>query len=180
MVSYESFSLDVLLILGDVDGTGYPHPASNILTRAIMTGIRLVYISATRRNICRLSTTTRVSGMVGNSGGCDTLYLLVLDEARAVFSSVVLAPKFVSVIDHCCDESYRSMAGHLHQMHAWVAVAESMPVIMAKNFQSPPRKYVIVRRPGDSHSRRNNEHPESLTTTTTTKPRGRRWPTFRT
>ena len=39
----------------------------------------------------------------------------------------------MSLIDHTCEESYRSIAGHLHWKHACVAVAESIPAIIAKN-----------------------------------------------
>ena len=55
-----------------------------------------------------------------------------------MFSSTVHAPSLVFMNDHTLSGLYRSSFVHLHQMQAWLCVALSIPVVVARNFQSPP------------------------------------------
>ena len=57
-----------------------------------------------------------------------------------MFSSIDLAPLDESITDHCLSVKHLSVDGHLFHMHAYVDVALSIPVTIAKNFQSPPKK----------------------------------------
>lgn len=65
----------------------------------------------TRKNRCRLSITTFVSGIVGKSRGFDTLYTFCFDLGsldRVMFSSIVLVPDGFE-IDHFFSTSARSV-----------------------------------------------------------------------
>ena len=99
--------------------------------------------SVTRKNKCRLSITIQLSGMDENNGGLETLnFCLHLGSAAfSMFCSTVRAPLHESVTDHSLSGSNRSSRLHLHQIQAYVLLAASIPVIQARNFQSPPRKY---------------------------------------
>ena len=46
---------------------------------------------------------------------------------------------YLSVIDHTLSGSCQMSFLHLHHIQAYVLVAESIPVAIARNFQSPPR-----------------------------------------
>ena len=98
--------------------------------------------SATLRNKWRLSITTLTKGIVGNKGEWDTLncFLDFGNAARVIFSFMDRAPSAGSLIDHFFSKSPRSVIGHLHQIHEYLLLAESIPVAKARNFQSPPRK----------------------------------------
>ena len=82
-----------------------------------------------------LSTTTWVRGMVENSRGKETSYLWIV-KTLLTYS---LLWWLTYLMDQTCAESCRSIAGHLHHIQACSLVAESMPVIVAKYFQIPPK-----------------------------------------
>lgn len=95
-----------------------------------------IKVSPTRKNICKLSTTSLVSGIMGKISGCDTLYLLLRLPAICLVSSVVLVLCSSSISDHSALVKCRSAAGQWHQIHAYVLVALSTPVHWARIFQS--------------------------------------------
>ena len=72
----------------------------------------------------------------GNDG--TKLYCTPLTQHCLFF--VVRAPLLVSVIDHSKYVFALCDLGHLHHMHEYSALADSMPQMVAKYFQSPPRK----------------------------------------
>ena len=72
---------------------------------------RSISTSETRKNRCRLSITTFVSGIVGKSRGFDTLYTFFFDLGsldRVMFSSIVLVPDGFE-IDYFFSTSARSV-----------------------------------------------------------------------
>ena len=78
-----------------------------------------------------------------NSGAQEQLYFC-LDFGLLLYisvSSIVRAPLVVSVIDHSKLTLCLSALGHLHQIHACLALAASNPVTNARNFQSPVQCY---------------------------------------
>ena len=81
-------------------------------------------------------------GVKENKGSC--LKLCFLDLAYLPISSRFLAPNFKSVRDHCLLKSHLSIRIHLHHMQALSWFVAPNPQSQAKNFQSPPRKYLIV------------------------------------
>ena len=101
----------------------------------------VISLSDTLRKRCRLSITTCVRGIDGKMGQFDTLYFLrdfgSWESER--FSSIVRAPAVGSEMDHSFSVSNLSLVLHLHHMQAYSLEAASIPVTIARNFQSPPR-----------------------------------------
>lgn len=90
---------------------------SNFIRQSIRRSIKT---SETHRNKCKLSMATLLNGMVGNNGGLDILYFLLLCGSwdTATFSAIVREPLSAgSSKDHCLEVSHWAAAGHLHQMH---------------------------------------------------------------
>lgn len=100
-------------------------------------------ISETRKTKCSGSMTTLLKGMVAKIGAFCTFHFRfdLGNFDNSIFSSMVRETSLVgSSKGHCAVVSIRSSAGHLHQMHAYLLVADWIPVAIARNFQSPPRK----------------------------------------
>ena len=93
----------------------------------------------------KMSITTCVRGMNGKMGQFETLYFL-RDfgswESKTV-SSIVRPLPVGSEMDHSFSVSNLSVDLHLHHMWACSLEAASIPVTIARNFQSPPRWYLI-------------------------------------
>ena len=77
-----------------------------------------------------MSTSTRSIGMKGNNGALQQLHralLLLLNIAFSLISCIVLAPLLASVSDHSIAVFALCDLGHLHHMHEYSALADSMP-----------------------------------------------------
>ena len=106
-----------------------------------------IKLSEIRRNKCKVSMITLSIGIKSNSGSRLQLYrslFLFPNFAFFLISSVVRAPFLGSVIDHSKLKSALFNLGHLHHMQGNSELAASSPQDVAKNFQSPPRKKIIL------------------------------------
>ena len=81
-----------------------------------------------------------IKGKRGSLQQLNLLLFLLLNLHFSLISCMVLAPSSGSLIDHCNFVFDRSLFWHLHQMQDYCALADSIPQMVTKNFQSPLKK----------------------------------------
>lgn len=101
-----------------------------------------IKLSDILKNKCSVSIITWSMGIKLNNKL--VLQLHCLDFACLPISYDSLAPRDLSVKDHFLLMSNLSCFGHLHQIKVKFWFAAPRPQTQARNFQSPPKKYLML------------------------------------